>query len=70
MTRTITLITGSNWYFQGTADKRWTYTMVDQLKEIPASAFQAVHESCLIVDPNSGQALRPGTPAYDQACTG
>ena len=28
---------GSNWYFQGTADRRWTYTMVDQLKQIPAS---------------------------------
>ncbi|MGA2924902.1 MAG: hypothetical protein ABSG43_02720 [Solirubrobacteraceae bacterium] len=59
---------GSNWYFQGTSDPRWTYTMVDQLKQIPASAFQAVDESCLIVDPNSGQALQPGTAAYDQAC--
>ena len=61
---------GSNWYFQGTADKRWTYTMVDQLKQIPAGAFQAVDESCLIVDPNSGQALQPGTPAYGRACSG
>ena len=26
---------GSNWYFQGTTDRRWTYTMVDQLKAIP-----------------------------------
>jgi hypothetical protein len=60
---------GSNWYFQGTADRRWTSTMVQQLKQIPASAFQAVDESCLIVDPNSGQALQPGTPAYIQACS-
>ena len=59
---------GSNWYFQGTADRRWTYTMVDQLKQIPASAFRAVDESCLMVDRNSGQALQPGTPAYDHAC--
>ena len=59
---------GSNWYFQGTADRRWTYSMVDQLKAIPASAFQAVDESCLMVTPNSGQARQPGTPAYKRAC--
>jgi hypothetical protein len=59
---------GSNWYFQGTADRRWTYTMVDQLKAIPAKEFQAVNENCLIVKPGSGQALQPGTPAYKRAC--
>jgi hypothetical protein len=46
---------GSNWYFQGTADPRWTYDEVDQLKQIPASEFQAVDESSLMVNPNSGQ---------------
>jgi hypothetical protein len=60
---------GSNWYFGGTADRRWTDTMVDQLKQIPADAFQAVDERCLMVNPNSGQARQPGTPAYDSACT-
>ncbi len=59
---------GSDWYFQGTADRRWTGTMVAQLKQIPASAFQAVDESCLRVSANSGQALQPGTAAYGQAC--
>jgi hypothetical protein len=59
---------GSNWYFQGTTDRRWTYTMVDQLKQIPAAAFQAVDESCLMVNRNSGQALQPSTPAYQKAC--
>jgi hypothetical protein len=59
---------GSNWYFQGTADPRWTYTMVDQLKQIPASAFAAVDESCLMVGRSSGQARQPGTPAYRAAC--
>jgi len=59
---------GSNWYFQGTADARWTYTMVDQLKQIPASAFQAVDESCLVISRSSGQARQPGTSAYDHAC--
>jgi hypothetical protein len=51
---------GSNWYFGGTADRRWTGTMVDQLKQIPANAFQAVDESCLMVSPNSGEARQPG----------
>ncbi len=59
---------GSNWFFQGTADRRWTYTMVDQLKAIPASAFVAVDESCLMVSSNSGQARQPGTGSYDRAC--
>jgi hypothetical protein len=59
---------GSNWFFQGTADRRWTYKMVDQLKQIPASEFQAVDESCLIVRPSSGQARQPGTAPYKRAC--
>ena len=59
---------GSNWFFGGTTDKRWTYTMVDQLKAIPAREFQAVDESCLMVSANSGQARQPGTAAYDKAC--
>jgi hypothetical protein len=59
---------GSNWFFQGVADSRWTATEVDQLKQIPASEFVAVDESCLMVDPNSGQALQPGTPAYAASC--
>lgn len=59
---------GSNWYFQGTADTRWTYNDVDQLKQIPASQFVAVDESCLMVSPNSGQALQPGTAAYEHSC--
>jgi hypothetical protein len=59
---------GSNWYFQGTADPRWTYAEVDQLKQIPASEFVAVDESCLMVDRNSGQALQPGSSAYATSC--
>jgi hypothetical protein len=53
---------GSGWFFQGTADPRWTYTFVDQLKQIPASAFVAVNESSLMCSPNSGQAREPGLP--------
>jgi hypothetical protein len=59
---------GSNWYFQGTADTRWSYTEVDQLKQIPADQFVAVDESCLMVGANSGEALQPGTTAYQTSC--
>jgi len=59
---------GSNWYFQGTADRRWTYSEVDQLKQIPADQFVAVDESCLTISANSAQALQPGSPAFAQAC--
>ena len=61
---------GSNWYFQGVEDTRWTDTDVDDLKQIPASDFEAVDESCLEVNPDSGQALQPGTSAYDKSCAG
>jgi hypothetical protein len=46
---------GSNWFFQGTEDSRWPDSLLDDLKRIPASAFQAVDESGLKIDPNSGQ---------------
>ncbi len=59
---------GSDWYFSGTTDSRWTYSMVDQLKQIPAGAFVAVDESCLEISPGSGQARQPGTAAYVKAC--
>jgi hypothetical protein len=59
---------GSNWFFQGTADARWTYAEVDQLKQIPASAFVAVDESCLMANPDSGSAYQPGTTGYAESC--
>jgi hypothetical protein len=59
---------GSNWYFQGTADTRWTYSDVDQLKQIPASAFSAVDESCLQVSADSAQAYQPGSSGYSAHC--
>jgi hypothetical protein len=59
---------GSNWFFQGTADSRWTSTEVDQVKQIPARDFQAVDESCLRVSANSARAYQPGTAAYGARC--
>jgi len=53
---------GGSWYFQGSADRRWTYHFVDQLKQIPASAFVAVDESSLMCNPNSGRARQQGLP--------
>ena len=55
---------GSDWYFQGTVDPRWTYAFVDQLKRIPAKAFVAVDERACRVAPNSGAfANGAGCPA-------
>jgi hypothetical protein len=51
---------GSNWYFGGTADPAWPRALIAQLKEVPASAFEAVDESSLMVNANSGQARQTG----------
>jgi hypothetical protein len=58
---------GSNWFFQGTDDPGWSApqydAMISQLKRVPASAFEAVDESSLMVSPNSDQARQaPGAP--------
>ena len=59
---------GSNWFFQGTADSRWTNGDVDQLKQIPANAFVAVDESCLMQSTNSGAAWQAGSVQYQNRC--
>jgi hypothetical protein len=33
---------GSNWFFSGSSDRRWDDENLDQLKQIPGSAFEAV----------------------------
>jgi hypothetical protein len=50
---------GTNWYFQGTEDSRWSDQLLDQLKTVPASAFEVVDESACMVDQDSGQAVCP-----------
>ena len=47
---------GSPWYFQGTADDRWPSGLLDQLKTIPASAFEAVDTAPLRIRSGSGKA--------------
>ena len=52
---------GSNWFFQGSAFPQWPDALVSLLKGIPAGAFQAVDESCLMVRPNSAAVrAKPG----------
>ena len=50
---------GSNFFFQGTEDARWNDRLLDQLKTVPGSAFEAVDESVCMVDPDSAQAACP-----------
>lgn len=50
---------GSDWYFQGTRDRHWRNGLLDELKAIPASAFEAVDESGCMVARDSGRADCP-----------
>jgi hypothetical protein len=47
---------GSAWYISGVPDPRWDNdTLVSELRQVPGSAFEAVDESGLMVNPDSGQ---------------
>ncbi len=61
---------GSNWYFGGTADPAWPISLVNELKQVPASEFEAVDESSLMIDPNSGQARQDGGAVSCSGATG
>ena len=50
---------GSPWYFQGARSARWPSGLLDELKSIPASAFEAVDTSSLPVSPDSGAVRTP-----------
>ena len=57
---------GSDWYFQGTTDERWTDDLLDQLKSVPASAFVAVDASGCKVSPDEAAfQYGPDCPAPD-----
>ena len=58
---------GSNWFFQGSADSNWDNNMLDELKSIPASQFDGIDESTLMIDPNSGQARATSVPTVPVA---
>jgi hypothetical protein len=57
---------GSDWFFQGTRDSRWTNALLDQLKRVPASAFEAVDESACRVSSDS-RSTPPSTPIQRRA---
>jgi hypothetical protein len=44
---------GSDWYFQGTSEPGWPNGLLDELKQVPANAFEAVDTSSLMINPNS-----------------
>jgi hypothetical protein len=46
---------GGPWHFQGNTDNRWSQVMLDQLKVIPAAAFEAVDTSSLRISRDSMQ---------------
>ena len=51
---------GSNWYFQGAATNAWPDAFVSELKQVPASAFEAVDASSLMISPDSMAARGTG----------
>jgi hypothetical protein len=55
---------GSDWYFQGTVDGRWTNRLLDQLKRVPAGAFVAVDtRRCRVRSGSAAFDYGPGCPA-------
>jgi hypothetical protein len=54
---------GSNWYFQGVTDTRFTDAQISQIGQIPGSAFEVVDMSFLQMDVNSGHARQLAQPA-------
>ena len=44
---------GSPWFFQGTADTRWSGPLISELKSVPASAFEAVDTTALMISIDS-----------------
>jgi len=57
---------GSDWFISGAPDDRWDDDVLNELKQIKGSDFEAVDESSLIVDPDSGQAVQPGSRVATQ----
>jgi hypothetical protein len=46
---------GSPWFMSGAPDERWNNDVLQTLRGVPGSAFEAVDTASLISDPNSGQ---------------
>jgi hypothetical protein len=46
---------GSAWFLSGTPDERWDNDILNELKQVRGSDFEAVDESSLMQNPDSGQ---------------
>ena len=46
---------GSSWYISGVPDERWDNDVLHELHLVRGADFEAVDESSLMLDPNSGQ---------------
>jgi len=54
---------GSAWYISGAPDPRWNDdVLVTEFRRVKGSDFEAVDESSLIIDPDTGQARQPLGP--------
>jgi hypothetical protein len=42
---------GSSWFISGATDPRWDDNDLDQLKQVPGSAFEAVYTGDIITPP-------------------
>jgi hypothetical protein len=50
---------GVRWNIHGTADSRWDMDEISRLQAIVGSDLEAVDESSLMIDPDSGRARSP-----------
>jgi hypothetical protein len=51
---------GASWYMSCAPDSRWDNSDLHALGNIAGSNFEAIDESSLMIDPDSGQARQPG----------
>ena len=51
---------GSSWYISGAPDERWDNDVLHELAQVTGANFEAVDESSLMLDPNSGQVRATG----------
>lgn len=52
---------GSAWYISGAPDERWNNDNLSLLSGVKGSNFEAIDESSLMIDPNSGAAKQSNT---------
>ena len=60
---------GSNWYVTGAADAGWEPQVLAELKALQAGSFEAIDQSSLMVDPNSGAIRGAAAPAPSPTTT-